>query len=1025
MKKKVALFVNGWNGENVDNFISGFSNSFSSNEVDLFVFTSYSLAVDGAGKNEAEDAIYSLPDVSFFDAVIIFGSGMNSDEVILQIIDRCKKAEVPVILQGMKMDGVTTVTVDSNIGMKNLCEHLIVEHGVKDVIFIAGPEENEDSNLRKDVVTSTFEAHGYGLTEDNIFHANWEGNLIKAYMTEHYADRNNKLPDAFICANDQMAMFAVLFLIQLGYKVPDDIIVTGFDNVSDGKVCFPSLATVNQGYDEQGAECAKLVMELIGSKCLIRKSIIPCTSIPGESCGCFNCNGEEELRRKIGRMWWSERYFSESLQGRVSQLDMCIMSNERYENIHQSLNNDFFSSIGEETEDFHIYINPQYKELVYMNPTGKVHKPYLSSVMDVLCARTGGVVSYEDSMDISEILLGYNNENPGKIFVFKSLKVDDFIVGYMVMGYKKDAFKRKEYIEFSARLNRTLKKYQRTIDDYVKAIRAQEQANAFLRQTVEALATAVDANDSYTNGHSNRVAKYSRMIAKEYGMTEKECDDVYLAGLLHDVGKIGIDNGIINKKGKLTDEEFAVIKLHPQLGGQILSKIVMSPSLSIGAHYHHERYDGKGYPERLKGDDIPLIARIIAVADAYDAMTSVRSYRDMLPQVHVREELVKGIGTQFDPEFVRIMLKFLDEDYDYTMREWREEERFGVDHTYMFDTYKSKVSAGIRITDCPVSVRIKYKPFREGGQPTLLFYDSSDARYYLEDGLTAGEMDFVEYARVDMNGTVSSYYVRNAVCNAIQNSEGKDNTKTECNKTYIADIFMVKKDDHLFVRISTEDRTDEMTLALYDSARYIYFALTGEFCTLEVLDVKVAADKVEDSYISRIADKITYTDGPTGDIPNVQMDAWMSNHSDIVELDSDMNISFHTMSLPSSKRVWHCPIVAFFTSNDGVIGGKNFKELAFIRLDGEVWCNNPDASNETLVFKDDSFGNWGIWKQKNKDGVDCKLTISRQGNIIDLHTENGGFETQNRTVLPEDVAKIYVYLTGDQCALTDIHINRK
>ncbi|MBQ6674741.1 MAG: HD domain-containing protein, partial [Ruminococcus sp.] len=120
---------------------------------------------------------------------------------------------------------------------------------------------------------------------------------------------------------------------------------------------------------------------------------------------------------------------------------------------------------------------------------------------------------------------------------------------------------------------------------------------------------------------------------------------------------------------KLTDEEYDVIKSHPVKGMQILSKITRFPDLTIGAHYHHERYDGKGYPEGLKGEEIPEIARIIAVADAYDAMSSKRSYRDVLPQEIVRNEIENGLGTQFDPKFGKIMLGLIDEDKEYNMRE--------------------------------------------------------------------------------------------------------------------------------------------------------------------------------------------------------------------------------------------------------------------------------------------------------------------------------------------------------------------
>lgn len=188
-------------------------------------------------------------------------------------------------------------------------------------------------------------------------------------------------------------------------------------------------------------------------------------------------------------------------------------------------------------------------------------------------------------------------------------------------------------------------------------------------QTTEALASAIDAKDPYTHGHSSRVAMYAAQIARESGKPEKECEKVYYAGLLHDVGKIGIRSAVINKPGRLTDEEYVEIKLHPVLGDQILKRIQESPYLSIGAHYHHERYDGKGYPEGLKGVDIPEIARIIAVADAYDAMTSKRSYRDPIPQQQVRKEMVKGMGTQFDPEYAKILIHMIDLDIEYTMRE--------------------------------------------------------------------------------------------------------------------------------------------------------------------------------------------------------------------------------------------------------------------------------------------------------------------------------------------------------------------
>ena len=129
---------------------------------------------------------------------------------------------------------------------------------------------------------------------------------------------------------------------------------------------------------------------------------------------------------------------------------------------------------------------------------------------------------------------------------------------------------------------------------------------------------------------------------------------------MHDVGKIGIRHGVLNKHGRLDDEEFEQIKQHPIFGQKILSGIKHSPYLSVGARYHHERYDGKGYPDGLSGENIPIIARIISVADAYDAMTSTRSYRAALSMEQVKSELIHGMGTQFDKRFAEIMLRLMD-----------------------------------------------------------------------------------------------------------------------------------------------------------------------------------------------------------------------------------------------------------------------------------------------------------------------------------------------------------------------------
>lgn len=205
---------------------------------------------------------------------------------------------------------------------------------------------------------------------------------------------------------------------------------------------------------------------------------------------------------------------------------------------------------------------------------------------------------------------------------------------------------------------------------YIKQL---EESNDKIKQindtVVKTLARTIDAKDRYTNGHSQRVAKYSVELARRMGKSEEELKEIYYAGMLHDVGKIHIPDAIINKPAKLTDEEFEYIKLHPVSGYHILKDMRENPQISQGAKWHHERYDGGGYPNGLSGETIPEVARIIGVADAYDAMTSNRSYRKLMPQGKVRNEIEKGMGNQFDPRIAGIMLGIIDEDSSYKLHQ--------------------------------------------------------------------------------------------------------------------------------------------------------------------------------------------------------------------------------------------------------------------------------------------------------------------------------------------------------------------
>ncbi len=198
--------------------------------------------------------------------------------------------------------------------------------------------------------------------------------------------------------------------------------------------------------------------------------------------------------------------------------------------------------------------------------------------------------------------------------------------------------------------------------------REMEEKTKLLEQTalntILTIAAIIDARDEYTSGHSERVALCATDIARKLGWSEDEIRNLYCVALLHDIGKIGIPDAILNKPSKLTDEEFAVIKKHPVIGDAILKELYMLKKVEEGALYHHERYDGKGYPTGLKGEDIPLTARIIGIADSYDAMSSDRVYRSKLSHEKIISEFERCSGTQFDPKLGSLFVSMLKDGYD-------------------------------------------------------------------------------------------------------------------------------------------------------------------------------------------------------------------------------------------------------------------------------------------------------------------------------------------------------------------------
>ena len=229
-----------------------------------------------------------------------------------------------------------------------------------------------------------------------------------------------------------------------------------------------------------------------------------------------------------------------------------------------------------------------------------------------------------------------------------------------IQGYCEKSDKFDQLLLLIESAIKSIKQMQIIKNINIELKESQDKLEKAYLESIEVIRQTVEARDTYTRGHSDRVSEYSVLIGKKMGLSEDELHTLKIGGLFHDIGKIGIPDSILLKESKLSDDEYSQIKNHPAIGKHILSNATIFQDIIPIVFHHHERFDGKGYPSGLVGENIPLLARITTVADTFDAMTSKRSYRDSLPIENVIQEFKKCSGTQFDPKIVDIFLEILD-----------------------------------------------------------------------------------------------------------------------------------------------------------------------------------------------------------------------------------------------------------------------------------------------------------------------------------------------------------------------------
>jgi putative nucleotidyltransferase with HDIG domain len=297
-------------------------------------------------------------------------------------------------------------------------------------------------------------------------------------------------------------------------------------------------------------------------------------------------------------------------------------------------------------------------------PPGKVHR-LAAELTRVLCDRKAPLLINDLAHDKNFAWLG----EYAKQLIAVPLQRQDQVLGCL-FGIDKTTGG-----EFDSVDSKLLNSIGNESAIYLENAMLFDDVHGLMMGLLHSLTSAVDAKDAYTCGHSERVALLSRHLAQQAKLGDHDVERIYMAGLLHDVGKIGVPEAVLQKTGKLTVEEFEQMKKHPEIGARILSDIKQIKDIIPGVLHHHERYDGKGYPAGLAGEDIPLMGRIICLADCFDAMTSNRTYRKALPLEVALTEIRRCSGTQFDPRLAEAFLQIEAEQFRELIRNHQEQTK--------------------------------------------------------------------------------------------------------------------------------------------------------------------------------------------------------------------------------------------------------------------------------------------------------------------------------------------------------------
>ena len=461
MKKKIAVFTTGWSGEILSQFLTGIQNSLKNEQVDIFLFLCYPTYIDLPQIKQGELNIFSLPDISKFDGVVIFGSGLNFQDVVDSLIERSKEADVPIIMQGQKHEDAYYIGSDNYVATREMCEHLHKVHDAKDVVFLAGTKNSLDSELRLKALKDHLEEINRFEYLKDVVYTNWENSFVTEYINE-FCKSGKELPDVFMCANDGLAMETCRSLENNGIKVPDGVLVTGFDYIETSQIYDPSITSVDQCFNSMGITCGKLWLDITKGVERRHSNIIPCEFIPGESCGCYEQRNSDKLRRRMGREAFAKRAMTTYFNRKLNLIDSTVLSCLTYQEFKDKLHELLVQNHDYEGDSFHLLLEPNFGLSIY-DRNIKLNKEGYSSYMEVLYSTEDGNAFEDVQFSSEELIPGYSGEGENHMYVFLPIHEADEAYGYIVFRDCMDKVENHFLQTYQSRMGLVFDKFRHSL----------------------------------------------------------------------------------------------------------------------------------------------------------------------------------------------------------------------------------------------------------------------------------------------------------------------------------------------------------------------------------------------------------------------------------------------------------------------------------------------------------------------------------------------------------------------------------